>query len=88
VGVTFDLVAPQIDAIQRVRPEFVFPFVPDTSEAAASSYFTSLGLRVRPDASFFAPDFRNPRSLQYGISIEREFMSNLVGSVTHVRENS
>jgi hypothetical protein len=88
VGVTFDLVAPQIDAIQRVRPEFVFPFVPDTSEAAASSYFTSLGLRVRPDASFFAPDFRNPRSLQYGISIEREFMSNLVGSVTHVHQNT
>jgi hypothetical protein len=52
VGVTFDLVAPQIDAVQRVRPEFVFPFVPDTSEASGSSYFTSLGLNVRPDVHF------------------------------------
>jgi hypothetical protein len=88
VGVTFDLLAPQIDAVQRVRPEFVFPFVPDTSDASGSSYFTSLGLNVRPDASFFASDFRNPRSLQYGISIERQFTSNLVGSVTHVHNNT
>jgi len=88
VGVTFDLIAPQIGAVQRVRPEFVFPFVPDTSEARNSSYFTSLGLNVRPDASFFASDFRNPRSLQYGAVLEHQFFSSLVGSLTYVHNNT
>lgn len=88
VGVTFDLVAPQINAIQKVRPEFVFPFVPETSNAQDASYFTSLGLNVRPDASFFAPDFRNPRAFQYGISIERELAQNIVGNLSFVHSHT
>jgi hypothetical protein len=88
VGVTFDLVAPQIQAIQMVHPEFVFPFVPDTSTASAASYFTSLGLKIRPDASFFVPDFRNPRSFQYGISIERQLSASLVGNLSFVHNHT
>jgi hypothetical protein len=88
VGVTFDLIAPQIDAIQKVHPEFVFPFVPETSNPQAASYFTSLGLKVKPDASFFAPDFKNPRSLQYGISVERQLPKNIVGSIGFIHNQT
>lgn len=89
VGLTFDLMAPQIEAIQKLQPEFVFPFVPETSDPGAASYFTSLGIKaVRPDASFFAPDFRNPRSYQYGISIERQFPLNMVGNISFVRSKT
>lgn len=88
VGVTFDLVAPQINAIQKVHPEFVFPFVPETANAQDASYFTSLGLNVRPDASFFTPDFRNPRAFQYGISIERKLSNNFVGSISFVHSHT
>lgn len=88
VGVTFDMVAPQIDAVQRLRPEFVFPFVPETSNARDASYFTSLGLNVRPDASFFAPDFRNPRAFQYGISIERQLAQNMVGNLSFIHSHT
>jgi hypothetical protein len=88
VGVTFDLVAPQISAIQKARPEFVFPFVPETTNAQDAFYFTSLGLNVRPDASFFAPDFRNPRAFQYGVSIERQLSNNFVGSISFVHSHT
>jgi hypothetical protein len=88
VGVTFDLIAPQINAVQKVHPEFVFPFVPETSNAQDASYFTSMGLNVRPDASFFAPDFRNPRAFQYGISIERQLSRNLVGNINFVHSHT
>ncbi len=88
VGVTFDLVAPQISAIQRVRPEFVFPFVPETANAQDASYFTSLGLNVRPDASFFAPDFRNPRAFQYGFSFEQQLSNSFVGNISFVHSHT
>ncbi len=89
VGVTLNLLSPQIDAVQRFRPEFVFPFVPDTSRAANASYF--LGTQVtsiRPDASFFAPDFRNPRSLQYTAGLERMVRHNLTASLDYLHVNS
>ncbi|MSO23479.1 MAG: TonB-dependent receptor [Acidobacteria bacterium] len=71
VGVTFTLNPTQIDAVQRVHPKFVFPFVPDTSKAENSTYITGAGVAgLRPDASFFAPDFHNPRSLQYTASLD------------------
>ncbi|MBN1569191.1 MAG: TonB-dependent receptor [Acidobacteria bacterium] len=88
VGVTFNLIAPQINAVQKVHPEFVFPFVPETSNPQDASYFTSLGLNVRPDASFFAPDFRNPRSFQYGISIERQLPESFVGNITFIHSHT
>jgi hypothetical protein len=88
VGVTFDLIAPQIDAVQRIHPEFVFPFVPETSDPQAASYFTSLGINVRPDASFFAPDFRNPKSLQYGVSIERQLTETVVGNLGFIHNHT
>lgn len=89
VGVTFDLLGPQIQAIQQLHPEFVFPFVPETSDPRAASYFTSLGINaVRPDASFFAPDFKNPRSYQYGISIERQLPANIIGNISFVRSKT
>jgi len=89
VGVTLNLLSPQIDAVQRFRPEFVFPFVPDTSRAANASYF--LGTQVtsiRPDASFFAPDFRNPRSLQYTAGLERIVRQNLTASLDYLHVNT
>jgi hypothetical protein len=54
----------------------------------AASYFTSLGPNVRLDASFFAPDFRNPRSLQYGLSIERQLNDSLVGNIAYVHNHT
>lgn len=88
VGVSFDLIAPQINAVQKVRPEFIFPFVPETSNAQDASYFTSLGLNVKPDASFFAPGFKNPRAFQYGISIERQLFENFVGNITFIHSHT
>jgi hypothetical protein len=88
VGTTFDLVAPEIDAVQRVHPEFVFPFIPDTSQASNSSYFTAAGIAIQPDASFFAPDFRNPRSLQYTAGIERQVTENLAVALDYIHNNT
>lgn len=89
VGVTFTLNPTQIDAVQRVHPEFVFPFVPDTSKAENSSYITGAGIAgLRPDASFFAPDFHNPRSLQYTASLERQMFTNLALSLDYVHNNT
>ncbi len=44
--------------------------MPDTSKAENSTYITDAGVAgLSPDASFFAPDFHNPRSLQYTASL-------------------
>ncbi len=89
VGVTFTLNQSQIDAVQRLHPEFVFPFVPDTSKAQNSTYITGAGVAgLRPDASFFAPDFHNPRSLQYTASLERQMFTNLALSLDYVHNNT
>ena len=89
MGVTFTLNPSQIDAVQRIHPEFVFPFVPDTSKAENSTYITGAGVAgLRPDASFFAPDFHNPRSLQYTASLERQMFTNLAVSLDYVHNNT
>jgi hypothetical protein len=89
VGVTFTLNPTQIDAVQRLHPEFVFPFVPDTSKAENSTYITGAGVAgLRPDASFFAPDFHNPRSLQYTASLERQVFTNLAVSLDYVHNHT
>ena len=89
VGVTFTLNPGQIDAVQRLHPEFVFPFVPDTSKAQNSTYITDAGVAgLRPDTSFFAPDFHNPRSLQYTASLERQMFTNTAVSLDWVHNNT
>ena len=89
VGVTFTLQPSQIDAVQRLHPEFVFPFVPDTSKAQNSTYITDAGVAgLRPDTSFFAPDFHNPRSLQYTASLERQMFTNTAVSLDWVHNNT
>jgi hypothetical protein len=89
VGVTFTLNPTQIDAVQRLHPEFVFPFVPDTSKAQNSTYITDAGVAgLRPDASFFAPDFHNPRSLQYTASLERQLFTDTAVSLDWVHNNT
>jgi hypothetical protein len=89
VGVTFTLNPAQINTVQRIHPEFVYPFVPDTSTAENSSYITGAGVAgLRPDASFFAPDFRNPRSLQYTASLEHQLSNNLAVALDYVHNNS
>ena len=73
VGVSFTLNATQFAAVQKVHPELVYPFVPNTNNAADSVFFSNSGVAgLKPDASFFAPDFRNPRSLNYTAGVERE----------------
>jgi hypothetical protein len=62
--------------------------VPDTSDPRAASYFTSLGISVKPDASFFAPNFDNPSSLQYGVSVERQLTGSLVGNISYIHSHT
>jgi hypothetical protein len=78
VGASFSLTASQIKTVQNAHPEFVWPFVPDTSKASNAAYFTGAGLSsAKPDASFFASDFRSPRSYNFTAGIDR----NILGSV-------
>jgi hypothetical protein len=89
VGVTFTLNAAQIRDVQRVRPEFVFPFVPNTDDARNSSFFTGANIQgVRPDASFFAPNYENPRSLNISAGVEQLISSNLAISLDWVHLNT
>jgi len=89
VGVSFTLNPTQIAAVQRIHPEFIYPFVPETSKAENASYITGAGVAgLKPDASFFAPDFRNPRSLQYTASLERQVLNDLAVSLDYVHNNS
>ncbi|MCC6860086.1 MAG: TonB-dependent receptor [Bryobacterales bacterium] len=72
VGSSFTLNPTQIRQAQTIHPEFVFPFVPDTSKAENASYFTAAGIAgLKPDVSFFAPDFRNPRSITFTGGVEQ-----------------
>lgn len=89
VGVSFTLNAMQIGQARTVHPEFVFPFVPDTSSAANSSFFTAAGIAgLRPDASFFASNFENPRSFNATLGIEHLVTTNLAVSLDWVHSNT
>ena len=89
VGSAFTLNPAQIRQAQSVHPEFVFPFVPDTSSAANASYFTEAGIAgLRPDASFFEPNFRNPRSFNVTAGIEQLLSPNLALSLDWVHSNT
>jgi hypothetical protein len=89
VGVSFTLNATQIRQAQSFRPEFVFPFVPDTSKAQNASFFTAAGIAgLRPDATYFDPEFRNPRSFNTTLAIEREALRNVLFSVEWAHSNT
>lgn len=89
VGASFTLNATQIRQAQSVHPEFVYPFVPNTDKASNASYFTSAGIAgLKPDASYFSPDFRNPRSLNFTAGIEHMLTNNLLATVEWVHVNT
>ncbi len=89
VGVSFTLNASQIAAVQKVHPEFVYPFVPNTNNAADSVFFSQSGVAgLKPDASFFAPDFRNPRSFNWTLGVERQLASSLSVGLDYVHVNT
>jgi hypothetical protein len=89
VGSAFTLNPAQIRQAQTFHPEFVFPFVPDTSSAANASYFTDAGIAgLRPDASFFDPEFRNPRSFNATLGLEHLLNNNLALSLDWVHSNT
>jgi hypothetical protein len=89
VGSAFTLNPVQIRQAQSIHPEFVFPFVPDTSSAANASYFTAAGIAgLKPDASFFDPEFRNPRSFNATVGLEQLLSNNLALSLDWVHSNT
>ena len=89
VGVSFTLNSAQYLQAQRTHPELVFPFVPDTSKASNSSFFTAAGIAgVKPDAAYFDPNFRNPRSYNVNAAIERMVATNLAVSLDWVSTNA
>ncbi len=89
VGSSFTLNATQIRQTQSVHPEFVFPFVPDTSKAENASFFTGAGIAgLKPDVSFFAPDFQNPRSVNITGGIEQALGNNWAVGIDWVHVNS
>jgi hypothetical protein len=89
VGVSFTLSASQIAQVQKIHPEFVWPFVPDSASASNSSYFTAAGLSgLKPDASFFSPDFRNPRSFNATAGIERQLTGSMSIALDWVHVNT
>jgi hypothetical protein len=88
-GVSFTLNSTQYLQAQRAHPELVFPFVPDTSSAAGASFFTAAGISgLKPDASYFDPNFRNPRSYSINAGIERQVMADLSVSLDYVGSNT
>jgi len=89
VGAAFTLSHNQILQARTVHPEFVFPFVPDSSSAANSSYFTAAGIAgLKPDASFFDPNFRNPRSFNASAGLEHLLTTNLSLSFEWMHSNT
>ena len=89
VGVSFTLNATQFAAVQKVHPELVYPFVPNTDNAADSVFFSNSGVAgLKPDASFFSPDFRNPRSLNYTVGVERELNRSMSVALDFVHSNT
>ena len=89
VGVSFTLNPAQYLQAQRVHPELVYPFVPDTSKASNASFFTAAGIAgLKPDASYFDPNFRNPRSYNMNGAIERLITPNLAILLDWVSTNA
>jgi outer membrane receptor for ferrienterochelin and colicin len=89
VGLSFTLNSTQIRQAQTAHPEFVFPFVPDSSKASNASFFTAAGISgLKPDASFFSPDYRNPRSLNITGGIEHLLSNNLAIGLDWVHSNT
>jgi hypothetical protein len=89
VGVSFTLNGAQIAQAQSVHPEFVYPFVPNSDKASNASYFTAANISgLKPDASFFSPDFKNPRAFNYNVGIERLLMTDLAFSIDWVHANA
>jgi hypothetical protein len=89
VGVSFTLSASQIAAVQKVHPEFVYPYVPDTSNAADSVYFSGSGVAgLKPDASYFAYDYRSPRSLNFTLGLERQLSQSTSAALDFVHVNT
>jgi hypothetical protein len=88
-GISFTLSGSQIAAVQTKHPEFVYPYVPASANAADSSYFSASGIAgVKPAASFFSPDFKNPRAFNYTIGIERQLTGRLSTSLDWVHVNT
>ena len=86
---SFTLNATQFAAVQKVHPELVYPFVPNTDNAADSVFFSNSGVAgLKPDASFFSPDFRNPRSLNYTVGVERELSKSMSVALDFVHSNT
>lgn len=89
VGASFTLNATQIRQAQSIHSEFVYPYVPDTGSASNASYFTAAGIAgLKPDASYFAPDFQNPRSLNFSAGIEHMLGNSMLLSVEWVHLNT
>ena len=89
VGASFSLTGSQISTFQNAHPEFVWPFVPDSSKASNASYFTGAGLSsAKPDATFFAANFRNPRSYNFTSGVDRTVHRDLVVSLEWVHTNT
>jgi hypothetical protein len=89
VGVSFQLSPAQILAVQKVHPEFVYPFVPPSANPADSTYFSGAGISgLKPSASFFAPDFANPHSLNFNVGIERQVTGSMSVGIDWVHSNT
>lgn len=89
VGSSFTLSPAQIRQAQSIRSEFVYPFVPDTSKAENASFFTGAGIAgLKPDVSFFSPDYKNPRSLNITAGIEQAVGGNLAVGFDWVHVNT
>jgi outer membrane receptor protein involved in Fe transport len=89
VGVSFTLNANQIRQARQAHPEFVYPFVPDTGQASNASYFTAAGIAgLKPDASYFSPDYRNPRALNITAGFEQLITRDLAAGFDWVHSNT
>lgn len=88
LGGSFTLSTAQIRQVRTAHPEFVFPFVPNTSASNVGYFTEAVRPRINPDASFFSDDFRNPRALQYTAAVEHEINSNFAASLDYVHVNT
>ena len=89
VGVSYTLNATQIKQVQAAHPEFVYPYVPASGSAANSSYLSALNITgVKPNASFFASDFHNPRALNFSAGLEQSLGRNMVAGFEWVHVNT
>jgi hypothetical protein len=89
VGVSFTLSAAQISAVQKVHPDFVYPFVPASANAADSTYFSNSGVAgLKPDASYFSPDYQSPRALNFSLGLEREITRATSAAIDWVHVNT